>query len=163
MWIVVDVYRFVGIFVGGRGARLCTTKKRKALVREWCMMTEGLQRRKWVVVQIYKSWRLNSAWVKSSTKVVLKFFGGSMSLTVFDFDDDFAEPGCRTCEMVGNGRKAREEGNEGLRFATMRFAAGIFDCDECASGDETAGRETATVMAAVTREMSERMVTREGD
>ena len=53
-----------------------------------------------------------------------------MSLTgFFDGDDDddgteVAAGGCMICEIVGNGLRARDEGNEGVRFWTGRLIAG---------------------------------------
>lgn len=76
-----------------------------------------------------------------------------MSFTGFDdLADVFdAAGGWMRCEMVGNGLKAREEGNEGLRFATMRWAAGTLPDCESARGEETAGREYAVYISTVTR------------
>ena len=61
---------------------------------------------------------LNSACVKSRTKVVLKFFGGSMSFTGFKFGDDICPGfgGCTRCETVENGRSARDVGNTEARL-----------------------------------------------
>ena len=49
--------------------------------------------------------------------------------------------------MVGKGRNARDEGNEGPRFWMGRIACGR-PCAEPANGDETAGRVMVMVMAA---------------
>lgn len=45
-----------------------------------------------------------------------------MSLTGLAPGDDLADIGFKTCAIVGNGRKARDDGNEGPRFATGRVA-----------------------------------------
>jgi hypothetical protein len=46
---------------------------------------------------------LSSPWVKSSTKTVFEFFGGSMNLTGF-FDERDEAP----CDIDTKGRKGRE-------------------------------------------------------
>jgi hypothetical protein len=46
---------------------------------------------------------LSSPWVKSSTKTVLEFFGGSMNLTGFFDERDEA-----LCDIETNGRRGRE-------------------------------------------------------
>lgn len=76
-----------------------------------------------------------------------------MSFTGFDdlVDVFDAAWGCIRCEIVGNGLKARDEGNDGLRLATMRCAAGTLPDCESARGDETTGREYAVYISAVTR------------
>jgi len=56
--------------------------------------------------------------------------------------------GCTRCEMVGNGRRARDEGNDGLRLGTMRWVAEPFDCECPARGEETAGRDIVRVAIA---------------
>jgi len=77
-----------------------------------------------------------------------------MSLTGFGDDDDgFADAlgGCMRCEMLANGRRAREDGNEVLRFGRGRLVAGIFVCEDSARGDDTAGRDIVRVKVAITR------------
>lgn len=71
-----------------------------------------------------------------------------MSLADLDFAAWIwrADFGCMTWAMVGNGRRGREEGKEGLRFATMRVAVGTLDWDEPARGEETRGRVIVIVM-----------------
>jgi hypothetical protein len=63
-----------------------------------------------------------------------------MSLTV-----GFCVEGCIVCEMVGNGRRARDGMKEGFRLGTIRCAAVRLLCDESANGDETRGRDIVIV------------------
>ena len=89
----------------------------------------------------------------------MKFFGGSMSFTGFFADDIPAFDGCTRCEMVGNGRRARDEGKDVLRFGITRWAGGTpDDCDDWASGDETAGRVIVRVIVAVSKAMVSSML-----
>ena len=47
--------------------------------------------------------------------------------------------GWARCEMVANGRNAREQGNAG-RFAGKKLGFGMLAEDDAARGEETAGR-----------------------
>ena len=93
---------------------------------------------------IVYSCRLNSAWVRSRTKLILKFFGGSMSLMGFDFERLADLEGWRAWEMVGNGRSARDVAKPGLRLGLnagrgAELVAGPLAA--AARGEETRGRD----------------------
>ena len=74
--------------------------------------------------------------------MVLKFFGGSISFTGVRCPDFEC---CTRCEMVGNGRNAREVGNEGVCLDDDLWAGGT-PCAESDRGEDTAGRDNARVM-----------------
>jgi hypothetical protein len=90
---------------------------------------------------IVYSCRLNSAWVRSSTKLILKFFGGSMSLMGFDFERPVELEGWRAWEMVGNGRSARDVAKPGLRLGNAGRGAELIVGPLAARGEETRGRD----------------------
>jgi len=52
---------------------------------------------------------------------------------------------CIAWEMVGNGRRARDDGNEGFRLGIIRSVAVRPLCEESASGDEIRGRDIVMV------------------
>lgn len=70
-----------------------------------------------------------------------------MSLTGLAPGDDLAETGFIIWEIVGNGRRGREEGNDGFRFVVGRVTWGIFWA-EPARGEETTGRVKGVAMEA---------------
>lgn len=60
-----------------------------------------------------------------------------------------AELGCRAWEIVGNGRSARDDGNEVFRLGIIRCVTGRVPCDDSASGEETTGRDIVIVAERV--------------
>jgi len=84
--------------------------------------------------------------VRFSTKVPFTFFGGSISFTVFLFSGVLVSLGFwKAWEIVGNGRSAREDGNEVFLLGITRWVAAPTPRDELASGEEMAGRDIVMV------------------
>ena len=81
----------------------------------WQMRCEGICVWNWPSCR-HQSCLLNSACVKSSRNVPLWFCGGTMSLTGGFFVE---EVGCNAFEMVGNGRRARDDGKEVFRLGMI--------------------------------------------
>jgi hypothetical protein len=79
--------------------------------------------------------------------VPLWFFGGSMIFTeVFLLEEEL---GCSACEMVGNGRRARDDGKEAFRRGIIRWVAVRPLLDESASGEDIIGRDIVIVAERV--------------
>lgn len=55
------------------------------------------------------------------------------------------ESGCSACEIVGNGRRARDGGKEAFRRGIIRGVAILPLLDESASGEEIIGRDIVIV------------------
>lgn len=73
------------------------------------------------------------------------FFGGSIILIEgFAFDAMLGDDGWNAWEMVGNGRRARDDGKDAFRRGMMRCVA-VREFDESASGDEIMGRDIVIV------------------
>jgi len=66
-----------------------------------------------------------------------------MSLTDF-CDGDSRCPGWTICEMVGNGRNAREVGNAGVCLG-VTFCGCEAPCEERDRGEDMTGRDLANV------------------
>lgn len=55
------------------------------------------------------------------------------------------ESGCSACEIVANGRRARDDGNEAFRRGIIRGVVILPLLDESASGEEIMGRDIVIV------------------